>query len=153
MYREWPFFAALLSNLDMVLAKTDLHIAERYVELVPDAALVQRIFAAIRLEWQDTQEMLTLITGESDRLSNNPALARSIAHRFPYIDLLNHLQPPMCLAIRVHCAQQREFFARRVNLDTPSAIFSEARNRVEGDAVLIASDQKLVDRVIESRTL
>ena len=92
MYREWPFFAALLSNLDMVLAKTDLHIAERYVELVPDVALGQRIFAAIRQEWQDTQEMLTLITGESDRLSNNPALARSIAHRFPYIDLLNHLQ-------------------------------------------------------------
>ena len=92
MYREWPFFAALLSNLDMVLAKTDLHIAERYVELVPDVALGQRIFAAIRQEWQATQEMLTLITGESDRLSSNPALARSIAHRFPYIDLLNHLQ-------------------------------------------------------------
>ena len=92
MYREWPFFAALLSNLDMVLAKTDLHIAERYVELVPDVALGQRIFAAIRQEWQATQEMLTLITGDSDRLSSNPALARSIAHCFPYIDLLNHLQ-------------------------------------------------------------
>ena len=92
MYREWPFFAMLLSNLDMVLAKADLHIAERYVELVPDKALGQRIFGAIRTEWEHTQAMLNLITGETSRLASNPVLARSIAHRFPYIDLLNHLQ-------------------------------------------------------------
>ena len=92
MYDEWPFFATLLSNLDMVLAKTDLSIAARYAALVPDAALAHRIFDAIRQEWQTTQDMLTLITGQSARLSANPALARSIANRFPYIDLINYLQ-------------------------------------------------------------
>ena len=49
-------------------------------------------FGAIRAEWDATQDMLALITGERDRLAHNPALARSIAHRFPYIDPLNHLQ-------------------------------------------------------------
>ena len=104
MYRDWPFFAMLLSNLDMVLSKTDLGLAERYVELVEDRELGQRIFGAIRDEWQATQDMLALITGESDRLAANPALARSIAHRFPYIDPLNHLQVELMRRYRV-CSQ------------------------------------------------
>ncbi|TDP71710.1 phosphoenolpyruvate carboxylase [Roseateles toxinivorans] len=92
MYKQWPFFRTLLSNLDMVLAKSDLAIAARYVELVEDKKQGRKIFAAIQAEWQRTQQALTLITGESDRLASNPALARSIAHRFPYLDPLNHLQ-------------------------------------------------------------
>jgi phosphoenolpyruvate carboxylase len=92
MLKEWPFFRALLSNLDMVLAKTDLALAERYVELVEDKKLGKRIFSAIRQEFDRTQEALTLITGEASRLAANPSLARSIEHRFPYIDPLNHLQ-------------------------------------------------------------
>jgi phosphoenolpyruvate carboxylase len=92
MYREWPFLRTLLSNLDMVLAKTDLAIAARYVELVEDRELGQRIFAAIQDEWRRTGEALVLITGEKRRLAANPSLARSIEHRFPYLDPLNHLQ-------------------------------------------------------------
>jgi phosphoenolpyruvate carboxylase len=92
MHTQWPFLRVLLSNLDMVLAKTDFRIAERYVELVPDARLGKRIFAAIRDEWQRTRDALAQITGEDQPLHNNPALARSIAHRFPYLDPLNHLQ-------------------------------------------------------------
>ncbi len=92
MHRQWPFFRTLLSNLDMVLAKSDLGIAARYVELVEDRRLGKRIFALIRAEWQRTQDALALITGERDRLAANPALARSIEHRFPYLDPLNHLQ-------------------------------------------------------------
>ncbi|WP_395703871.1 phosphoenolpyruvate carboxylase [Aquabacterium sp.] len=92
MHRQWPFFRTLLSNLDMVLAKSDLRIAARYVELVEDKRLGKRIFAAIRAEWERTQAALSLITGESERLQSNPALARSIEHRFPYLDPLNHLQ-------------------------------------------------------------
>jgi phosphoenolpyruvate carboxylase len=75
-----------------VLAKSDLGIAARYVELVEDKKQGRKIFAAIQAEWQRTQDALTLISGESDRLASNPALARSIAHRFPYLDPLNHLQ-------------------------------------------------------------
>ena len=92
MYRQWPFFSTLLSNMDMVLAKSDLALASCYSELVADTALRTRIFDAISAEWQRTVDMLTLVTGESDRLASNPALARSIRHRFPYIDPLHLLQ-------------------------------------------------------------
>ena len=92
MHGQWPFFRTLLSNLDMVLAKTDLGIAHRYVELVEDPALGERIFGLIEAEWQRTHDALSLITGQEQRLSSNPSLARSIEHRFSYIDPLNHLQ-------------------------------------------------------------
>lgn len=92
MYREWPFFRTLLSNLDMVLAKTDLRIAARYLDLVEDRKLGKPIFAAIEAEWQRTHDALGQITGDTQRLARNPSLARSIEHRFPYLDPLNHLQ-------------------------------------------------------------
>ena len=92
MYKQWPFFRTLLSNLDMVLAKSDLAIAARYVELVEDRKLGRRIFGLIQAEWQRTHDTLSLITGEKQRLASNPSLARSIEHRFPYLDPLNHLQ-------------------------------------------------------------
>jgi phosphoenolpyruvate carboxylase len=92
MYRKWPFFRTLLLNLDMVLAKSDLGIAARYVDLVEDRKIGRKIFAAIQAEWQATGDALALITGHEERLYANPALARSIAHRFPYLDPLNHLQ-------------------------------------------------------------
>ena len=92
MHAQWPFFTTLLSNLDMVLAKTDLGIARRYVELVEDHVLGEHIFGLIEAEWRRTQSALALITGEEQRLSSNPSLARSIEHRFSYIDPLNHLQ-------------------------------------------------------------
>jgi phosphoenolpyruvate carboxylase len=92
MYRQWPFFKALLSNLDMVLAKSDLGIAARYVELVKDRKAGRKIFATIQAEWQRTSDMVSLISGDEKRLASNPSLARSIEHRFPYLDPLNHLQ-------------------------------------------------------------
>jgi phosphoenolpyruvate carboxylase len=92
MHKTWPFFGTLLSNLDMVIAKSDLAIAARYVELVEDKKLGKRIFATIKAEWQATSDALAAITGETDRLASNPSLARSIEHRFPYLDPLNHLQ-------------------------------------------------------------
>jgi phosphoenolpyruvate carboxylase len=78
--------------MDMVLAKSDLRIAARYVELVEDKRLGARLFAIIQAEWQRSSKALELITGESRRLAGNSALARSIEHRFPYLDPLNHLQ-------------------------------------------------------------
>ena len=92
MHQHWPFFSTLLSNIDMVLAKADLALARRYAELLPEAALRQRIVERIEAEWQRTQAALALITGHSERLADNPALARSIEQRFPYIDPLHHLQ-------------------------------------------------------------
>ncbi|CAN6484157.1 unnamed protein product [Victoria cruziana] len=107
MVKQWPFFRTLLSNLDMVLAKTDLDIAARYVELVEDRRLGKKIFAAIRAEFERTQEALSLITGESARLAANPALARSIEHRFPYIDPLNHLQVELMRRYRAVAPDKR----------------------------------------------
>jgi phosphoenolpyruvate carboxylase len=92
MYRRWPFFRTLLSNMDMVLAKSDLALASRYAELVTDARLRKRVFSTIEAEWQRTVEALQMITGERQRLAGNAALQRSIRHRFPYIDPLHHLQ-------------------------------------------------------------
>ncbi len=92
MHKQWPFFGTLMSNLDMVIAKSDLAIAARYVELVEDKKLGRRIFGLIEAEWQRTSDALTLITGDKARLASNPALARSIEYRFPYLDPLNHLQ-------------------------------------------------------------
>jgi phosphoenolpyruvate carboxylase len=92
MYRHWPFFRTLLSNMDMVLAKSDLALGSRYAELVGDARLRKRIFSAIEAEWQRTVDALQAITGERQRLAGNPALQRSIRHRFAYIDPLHHLQ-------------------------------------------------------------
>ena len=92
MSREWPFFATLLSNMDMVLAKTDLAIASRYAELVADKELRERIFKRITEEHANTLAILQRITGAEERLVNNPLLARSIQNRIAYIDPLNHLQ-------------------------------------------------------------
>jgi phosphoenolpyruvate carboxylase len=92
MNAEWPFFRALLSNMDMVLAKADMAIAKRYAGLVPDRKLADEVFSALEDEWKRTVEALDAIVGSKNRLADNPALARSIRHRFPYIAPLNHLQ-------------------------------------------------------------
>jgi phosphoenolpyruvate carboxylase len=107
MDKQWPFFRTLLSNLDMVLAKTDLGIAARYVDLVENKRLGKKICAAVQTEFDRTLQALTLITGEKDRLAANPALARSIEHRFPYIDPLNHLQVELLRRYRAIPADKR----------------------------------------------
>jgi len=101
MYAEWPFFRTLLSNMDMVLAKADITMLKRYAALVPDPKLAARISADIRAEWQRTCDALERITGCAERLADNPALARSIRHRFPYIAPLNHLQVELIRRWRV----------------------------------------------------
>ncbi|MGI4982320.1 MAG: phosphoenolpyruvate carboxylase, partial [Janthinobacterium lividum] len=77
MYRDWPFFANLLSNMDMVLAKTDLALGARYASLVPDVALREAVFGQIRAEWQRSVDGFAAITGHTERLVGNPLLARS----------------------------------------------------------------------------
>jgi phosphoenolpyruvate carboxylase len=92
MAREWPFFATLLANMDMVLAKSDLGVGSRYAGLVTDARLRKAVFGAIEAEHALTQRHLLSILGQSAGLQRNPVLANSIRARFPYIDPLNHLQ-------------------------------------------------------------
>ena len=92
MHREWGFFRALLSNMDMVLGKSDIVIAERYSRLVKDEALRNAIFPRIKAEWQSSIAALLAITGEKELLALNPLLKRSIRNRFPYLDPVNHIQ-------------------------------------------------------------
>jgi len=92
MNREWLFFRTVTSNMEMVLAKSDLAVASRYAELVPDAALRDAVFGRIRDEWHRTVAAVQAITGRDSLLADNPALAGSIRDRLPYLDPLNHLQ-------------------------------------------------------------
>jgi phosphoenolpyruvate carboxylase len=105
MHAEWPFFQTLLSNMDMVLAKSSLAIASRYAALVTDAALREAVFQRIRAEWQASTEALLAILGHGALLEGNPLLARSLRHRLPYLDPLNHLQVEL---LRRHRASDRD---------------------------------------------
>ena len=107
MCRQWPFFGALLSNMDMVLAKSDLQLAKRYSELVADTRLRKQVFTAIEQEWHRTMQALGRITGDKERLAHNSALARSIRHRFPYIDPLHHLQVELIRRWRAEPGNER----------------------------------------------
>ncbi|MBR0966169.1 phosphoenolpyruvate carboxylase [Bradyrhizobium diazoefficiens] len=102
LYKEWPFFRMLLSNMDMVLAKSSIAIASRYAELVPDEALREKIFGRIRSEWHSCIETLLDIMGHDRLLQGNPLLERSVRHRFPYLDPLNHVQVEL---LKEHRAQ------------------------------------------------
>jgi phosphoenolpyruvate carboxylase len=105
LYREWPFFRTLLSNMDMVLAKSSIAIASRYAELVPDVVLRENIFGRIRAEWHSSIEKLLDIMGHERLLQANPLLERSIRNRFPYLDPLNHVQLEL---LKEHRANNRD---------------------------------------------
>ncbi len=125
MYRQWPFFRTLLSNMDMALSKADLDLAALYSELVTDTRLRKKIFAAMCEEWDKTIDALVQITGEKHRLANNPILARSIRHRFPYIDPLHHIQVE--LVRRYRAGQSDERVKRGIHLSI-NGIASGLRN-------------------------
>jgi phosphoenolpyruvate carboxylase len=125
MYRNWAFFRGLLSNMDMVLSKTDMGIASRYAELVPDETLRHTVFNMIETEWQRTVDMLFAITGATTLLEGNPTLARSLTTRTPYIDPLNHLQ--VGLLHRYRSGDTHDLVKRAIHL-TINGIAAGLRN-------------------------
>jgi len=125
MYQDWPFFQALLSNMDMLLAKSDMHIASRYAELVPDRDLRDRIFGRIRAEMLRTVRHLMAITDQRELLESNPALARSFRNRSPYVDPLNHLQVELLRRFR---AGEHDENVKRAILLTINGIAAGLRN-------------------------
>ena len=106
-YTASPFLQTALSNMDMVLAKSDLTVAARYAELVNDKKRARAIFARIRAEWEATRDALFAISGQRSFLANNPLLARSIKNRFAYLDPLNHLQVELIRRHRSGTASER----------------------------------------------
>ncbi|MBC3881191.1 phosphoenolpyruvate carboxylase [Undibacterium sp. LX40W] len=92
MFKSWPFFSNLLSNMEMVLAKSDIGIASRYAQLVTDTGIRHLIFSHLALEHETTISMLKAISQQDELLEANPLLKRSISNRFPYLAPLNHVQ-------------------------------------------------------------
>jgi phosphoenolpyruvate carboxylase len=125
MVKSWPFFKSLLSNMDMVLAKTDLAIASRYAELVADTELRERIFSQIKAEWALTKKHLLAILEQDDFLADNPMLKRSLQLRSPYMDPLNHLQVE--LLKRHRAGETDERVARGIHLSI-NGVASGLRN-------------------------
>ncbi|UXA20238.1 phosphoenolpyruvate carboxylase [Mycobacterium sp. SMC-4] len=125
LYRRWPFFATVLSNMAQVLAKSDLGLAARYAELVEDSDLRRRVFDMIVDEHARTIRMHELITGHDDLLADNPALARSVFNRFPYLEPLNHLQVEL---LRRYRAGDDDELVQRGILLTMSGLATALRN-------------------------
>jgi len=121
MHRSWPFFRGMLSNMEMVLAKTDLGIAARYAELVPDAALRDAVFTRIAAEWDSTRGHVLAITGGREFLADNPALARSIRNRSPYLDALSHMQVELLRRYRAGETEERTIRAIHLTINGVSA--------------------------------
>ena len=110
LYAASPFFRSVVSNLEMVMAKSSLPIAARYAALVEDQALSAHVFGRISAEWRGTRDAVLTITGQGELLEHNPRLARSIRVRLPYIDPLNVLQVEL---LRRHRAGEVEDGLRR----------------------------------------
>jgi phosphoenolpyruvate carboxylase len=100
MYRRWEFFAAIIDNAQMALAKADMPIAGLYAELVEDAGLRERVFGRIQAEYELASNTITAITGQRAVLDNEPELQRSIRLRNPYVDPLNYLQVELLRRLR-----------------------------------------------------
>lgn len=100
MDAAWPFFDALLGNAEMALAKADRAIAERYVELVEPVEVRDRIWAAIRAEWDLTEHVLLAVTNQERLLDREPVLQRSIRRRNPYVDPLSFIQIELLRRLR-----------------------------------------------------
>jgi phosphoenolpyruvate carboxylase len=125
LYRKWPFFATVLSNMAQVLAKADMGLAARYSELVDDEELRARVLDKIVAEYGRTLRIHQLITGQDDLLADNPALARSVFNRFPYLEPLNHLQVEL---LRRYRSGDDDELVQRGILLTMSGLASALRN-------------------------
>ena len=121
MYVSWPFFRTLLSNMDMVLAKSSLAIASRYARLVEDVSLREKIFAPISREWRDSVDALNTIMEQSKLLESNPLLDRSIRNRFPYLDPLNHVQVELLKLHRSRAASEKVLTGIQLTINGISA--------------------------------
>ncbi len=100
LYREWPFFRAVVENLEMTLAKSSFEIAESYVSLVPAAAAPERFWARLSEEHRRSVEAVLAIVEADELLDRHPVLQRSITLRNPYVDPMNAIQVELLRAWR-----------------------------------------------------
>ncbi|MFD0961058.1 phosphoenolpyruvate carboxylase [Paenibacillus chungangensis] len=100
MYAGFPFFRTLIDNLQMALAKADLHISKEYAGMITDGTIRDRIFSQIEREYKLTSEMILSITGQVEILDNVPVIQESIRLRNPYVDPLSYLQVQLLTELR-----------------------------------------------------
>ncbi len=100
MYQQWPFFKALVENVQLDLAKADMGIAALYSSLVKDERLRESIFSQMKAEHERSRQMICQITDQRDLLSNSPVMQRSIERRNPYVDPLNFIQVTLLRELR-----------------------------------------------------
>ncbi len=103
MYRQWPFFRAVIDRVTMVLAKSDMAIAGRYAKLAP--ASTRPLWRRIHEEYRRTRRQVKRLTGESRLLDHNPQLQRSISLRNPYVDPMSFLQVELLKRKREGCTE------------------------------------------------
>lgn len=125
LYRDWPFFASVLSNMAQVMAKADMDLAGLYADLVPDREVAERIRGRLRAEFELTREMFLAVTGQSGLLDDNPLLARSVDMRFPYLMPLNVIQLEMLR--RYRAGDNRDRVHRGIQL-TMNGLATALRN-------------------------
>jgi phosphoenolpyruvate carboxylase len=125
MLDAWPFFRATLDNLEMVLSKSDMGIAARYVTLVDDQTTGAALFSRIRDTWASTHDSVLAVTGQSRLLEQHPALDASIRLRLPYIEPLNLLQVEL---LKRHRAGERDPRVREGIQLSINAIATALRN-------------------------
>jgi phosphoenolpyruvate carboxylase len=125
LYESWPFFASVMSNMAQVMSKAGMELAELYARLVDDREIADRILGVISAEFDLTRQMFGVVTGSEDLLADNPALARSVRRRFPYLLPLNIIQLEM---LRRHRAgDDREVVSRGIQL-TMNGLATALRN-------------------------
>ncbi|MFZ3042440.1 MAG: phosphoenolpyruvate carboxylase [Thiobacillus sp.] len=107
MYREWPFFRSLLSNVQMALTKADMEIAEEYARLC-DHPNTMTIYRTIADEFALTVAGVKQVVQIETLLEDNPSLALSISRRRPYIDPINHIQVLMLKRYRTDSVWESE---------------------------------------------
>ena len=124
MVREWRFLRALLDDVEMVLAKADLEVAERYAELAGEPGA--RIFSAVRGEFERTVELVLALQGAEALLDSDPTLQRSIRLRNPYVDPMSLLQVDLLRRWRETGREDEELF--RALLSTVHGIAQGLQN-------------------------
>jgi phosphoenolpyruvate carboxylase len=125
MLEAWPFFRATMDNLEMVLSKSDMGIAARYLTLVEDQATGAALFGRIRDMWSKTHDRLLAISGQSRLLEHHPILDAAIRLRLPYIEPLNLLQVEL---LKRHRAGERDPRVREGIQLSINAIATALRN-------------------------
>ena len=121
IYRDSPFFRVILSNMEQVLAKSDMRIARRYADLVEDAELARKVYGALESEWNKTRDALFAITGQTSLLQDNPTLARSLSTRMPYMDALNLLQVDLLRKLRADADDADALYSIHLTINGVSA--------------------------------